>query len=150
MNMDWQEGKVLRYQALSELYKNYGFMKDNKEFVATYISTLEEEEKILKAMQEIDKDLQNQTGKLENSDYKADTFNNTVSFTLKNNTKYTYSTDVKASIYDKNKNLIEQLTDYKEDIKPNTKFKITFYCKDISNISSLNWTMYPYNIKFNK
>lgn len=145
--MRWQEGMVLRFQALSELYKNYDFMKDNKEFIASYISKLEEEEKILKAMQEIEKDLQSQLDKI---DCQVDTFNNTVSLTLKNNTKYTYSTEFEASIYDKNKNLIEQVTDYKENIKPNTKFKITFYSSDIKKMYSFDANGYTYDIKFNK
>lgn len=41
----YQRGHVERYSELNELYYNYGFLEDNKEFIAKYISSFDKEKK---------------------------------------------------------------------------------------------------------
>ena len=48
--MNWYAGTVTKMQVLDMLYRNFGFMEDNKDFVGTYINQLGYYEKWLDAM----------------------------------------------------------------------------------------------------
>lgn len=137
----WQEGLVARYEVLKDLHDNYDFLSDNKEFVGTYVSKCEDEQKLLKAYNEIEEDIGNQMSAKEYS-FVGDLDENKISTTLKNNTSYTFSTIFEITLLDKNKTILDTITIYVENIKPNTSYDVSSYVSDLDKAEDVDWENY--------
>ena len=144
--IEWQRGIVYRFEALKEAYENYDFLKDNDKFIGTYISRYEDEKKLLEAYDAIEKDIGEQT---KNEDFlwhlERD---NEFHCTIKNNTKYTYSTVFEVFFYDKNKVQFDSATAYVENIRPNTSYKVSVYLSDSYKLEDFGWSNYYSDVKY--
>lgn len=83
----WQQGKVKRFEVLSDLYNEYNFLKNNKTFVANYIKKLDYNKNLLEAYNEIFMDISSQ---LVDGDLSWNYGDDYMETTIKNNSNYTY------------------------------------------------------------
>lgn len=135
--INWQKGLVERYEVLSELYEDYGFMEDDKDFIGTYIAQLDEQKALLAAYQAVEADIGKQMDTIEWT-YK----NQYLSCTIKNNTKYSYSTTFEFTFYDKNNTIIDNTSASIEDISPGNSYVVSVYVAYPSKSASWRWTNY--------
>lgn len=120
----WQEGFVYRMEALNDLYEEYGFLADNKDFVATYILAYDQEAARLRAYYSLEDDIGSQMGSDDFSAYWSD---HDCCFDFWNNTAYQFSAVFEIKIFDRNKNLIKQTEVPVENIRPDTGYTISIY-----------------------
>lgn len=147
IDIEWLRGKVMRLEALNYLYENYGFLKDDKKFIADYITMYETNSAELKAYDEIEKDIHSQTH--DKNDEGKDIFEYNgyeIYTTIKNNTDYTYSTVWEITVKDSKGTVIETYQDYIENVKPHSSYKVTFYCS-VSDFDTYDWQNYYTNVK---
>ncbi len=119
----WNTGLVARYEVLNELYQKYGFLKDNNDFIGTYVSQLEYQKKWLNAFNE----LEDMFGKQYAGDFwKAN--NKYIYFTFTNTTKYTFTNQLDVWIYNLDGDKLLDTRSYvTKDIRPGDTFTIEIY-----------------------
>ena len=140
----WQEGLVKRHSALKKLYDNYGFLKDNVEFVSTYIAEFEHQKSIAEAYKETEADLTSQVGEnSENLQAAMYAYNNSIVLTFTNNTEHTYSLGCEFYFYNANGAMFETTYTTTGLIKPGNAFTITGYVSDVYKVHGFEFeTLY--------
>ncbi len=139
VQIEWQRGIVARYEVLRDLYEQYDFLSDNTDFVAIYVSACEDQENLLRAYEALDNDIAEQM----NSDsFQWYIAGNQIYWTLNNNTNYTYSTTFNITLYDANDVVLDEATDYIENIPAGSSYTVSFYVSDPGKISSFDWNNY--------
>ena len=141
--IDWQKGIVMRYEVLNELYEEYEFLKDNSQFVATYVSGLEEQQNLLEAYEAIEKDLTSQTSDDMEWDYDGVNLNHT----FKNNTEYGYSTVWDITYYDENDTIVGTESTYIENVKSGNSYVVSFYVPNPEKVDHYTWSNYYTDVK---
>lgn len=139
--IEWQKGLVLRYEALTDLYKKYDFLSDKPEFVGTYVATLEDQQHLLNGYNAIEADLTEQMN-AEGFSWGLSKGGHNIYCTLKNNTEYTFGLFVNVFFYDVDGVLFETNTGYVEEIKPDETYVVEVYVSDASKIKNLGWITY--------
>jgi len=145
--IEWQRGMVIREDALYKLYNDYNFMTDNKDFVTVYIVDYGDSKKLLTAYETIEADLDAQLkggGIL----VEWDEYRRSVSFTLQNNTQYTYDTVFEFDFVDGNNTLIESDNVYIRNIKPYSSFVVTAYISNFYNVKTYYYHNYYEDVKY--
>ena len=112
-------------------------MEDDKDFIGTYIAQLDEQKALLAAYQAVEADIGKQMDTIEWT-YK----NQYLSCTIKNNTKYSYSTTFEFTFYDKNNTIIDNTSVSIEDISPGNSYVVSVYVAYPSKSASWRWTNY--------
>ena len=143
--IEWQRGVVYRFEALKDAYENYGFLKDNEKFIGTYISRYEDQKKLLDAYDAIEADIDSQVN---SDDFMWYVNGNTMTCTIKNNTKYTYSTVFEYYFYDKNDTLFESGEAYIENIKPNSSYDVNVYISNVGRLYYHSQNNYYTDVKY--
>lgn len=144
MQIKWQEGIVNRYEVLRDLYNNYSFLNNNQNFYGVYVSECEKMQKQLSAYNELEADIASQT---DIDDFHWYIEGNKVYCTLKNNTKYQYSTAFNVTIANSEYVAIDHQTVYVDNIKPNETYQVSVYVSDARNIAGIDWNNYYTDIK---
>lgn len=121
--IDWQKGIVICHGVLNDLYEKYDFLKDNKEFVNTYISSYDQHQALLKAYESVDKDLSSQVSDNMVGDYDGKNLN----FSFKNNTEYTFNMLWKITYFDAKETVVGTESTVVKSIKPNSNYTVSFY-----------------------
>ncbi len=136
----WQEGRVYRFEVLSDLYNSYSFMSDNAEFIGTYVSDLEYEQNLYKAYTTIEEDIDTQVPDLDY--YLYDEY--TIKFTLVNNTDYTFSSTFEINITDGDSTILENGEAYVDSVKPGQSYVVTYYATsdNLATSGGIEWTNY--------
>ncbi len=142
--LEWLRGITIRYEALSELYNDYGFLSDNAEFIATYVSQVDNQKALYNAYCAIEEDISAQINSDDFSWYIGD---NEVSFTLKNNTEYEFTTTFELSFYDANNVMYESGSDTIENIKPGTSYSGSIYIYDENRLDGIGYQNYYSNVR---
>ena len=122
-DIEWQKGIVICYGVLNDLYGKYDFLKDNTEFVDAYITSYEEQQKLLTALELIDKDLNSQVSDNMYGDYDGKNIN----FDFKNNTEYTFSMQWEITYFDTKETIVGTETAIVDNIEANSNYKVSFY-----------------------
>lgn len=137
------EGLVKRFEALSKLYNNYDFLKDNAEFVGTYVSQLDYWKNYYNGYVEIEKDINKQVAKHDEAkgDYlwNANRSTSTLESEWVNNTKYTYTITFDLSFYDSNGTKYATGTKTMTNIAPGQSYVISVYVPDKNKLDVLSW-----------
>lgn len=122
-------------------------MRDNKDFVAIYIVDYGDSKESLAAYEAIEADLDAQ---LHGEDFTAvwDAYSHSISFTLQNNTEYTYDTIFEFDFLDGNGTLIESNNVYIRNIKPHSSFVVSTYVSNIYIVKTYNYHNYYENVKY--
>ena len=136
--IEWQEGMVERYTVLNSLYQNYDFMKDNQDFVGTYISQFDSVKNTLEGYYAIEKDLSAQYDD-PNYGYVKQSGNYTI-LTLKNNTQFTFTSTWEFVYYDKNGVKLKSVSVTVSDIMPGQTYQVKAYNSD--SWDTVNWPNY--------
>lgn len=144
-NYEWQRGLVMRCDALTKLYEDYGFLAGNQEFIALYVLDGEEQAKILNAMDEIYEDIQAQYS---DEDFHFRTSGSEVYAVLQNNTQYRFSIEANVEIADKNYVVLERVYGYADNIVPGSTYRLSVYTSYPDDIRNVNWDNVVYNISF--
>lgn len=139
--IEWQRGLVLRYEALTDLYKKYDFLSDNPEFVGTYVADLEDQQHLLNGYNAIEADLTEQMN-AEDFSWGLSKGGYNIYCTLKNNTEYTFGMFIDVSFYDADGVLFETNTGYVEEVKPGETYIVEVYISDASRVERLGWITY--------
>lgn len=145
--IEWQRGMVIREDALYKLYNDYNFMSDNNDFVTIYIVNYGNSKELLTALETIEADL---TAQLEDEGFSSvwDADSRTISFTLQNNTEYTYDTIFEFDFLNENGTLLESNDVYIRNIKPHSSFVVSVYVFNIYNVRTYNYQNYYENVKY--
>ena len=130
IQITWQRGKVYRYQALSDLYEDYGFLADDDDFVDTYVSQLEYERTVLGMYKAIQNDLANQMEADDFGFYSDPDTGYTYFTAFVNNTVYTYSIVFYVRVLDSNYTEIEGYYQSADSVKPGSSFQLAFNIED--------------------
>ena len=77
-----------------------------------------------------------------------DEYRRSVSFTLQNNTQYTYDTVFEFDFVDGNNTLIESDNVYIRNIKPYSSFVVTAYISNFYNVKTYYYHNYYENVKY--
>jgi len=141
--IDWQKGIVMRYEVLNKLHEEYGFLKDNSQFVATYVSGLAEQQKLLKAYETIEKDLSSQNTK--DMTWEFDGVN--ITHTFKNNTEYSFSSIWEITYYDANNTIVGTESTYVENIKAGNSYLVSFFVPNPEKVDHYSWHNYYAEVK---
>lgn len=137
----WQEGMIKRYEALCELNKCYGFMKDNPDFIGTYVNQLTAHKNTLAGFRAIDEDLLSQYRK-DTSHYVSFSWDNSkLTLNLKNNTIHTFSATWEFKFTDENKRLIATVPVTVSDIKPFEEYTVNVYARQTA-WNQVSWEHY--------
>ena len=139
--IEWQRGIVYRFEALADLYHNYGFLEDNQEFIGTYVLQCEDQRSLLDAYDALEEDIGSQAN-ADDFEWTLDESNYEFFCTLKNNTKYKFSTIFKVSYYDADNVIFETEEAYIENIMPNDSYKVSLYISEPENIAGFTWENY--------
>lgn len=113
----WTEGLVERYDVLNGLYQDYGLLKDDNEFIATYVMDYDNQKAYLQALKEIDSDLHEQLDEI-TFDY-VDAYHFGAPYT--NNTKYDFDISVKFTFYKVDNKLITEDDDFESLVAKGTR-----------------------------
>lgn len=138
--IEWQRGYVERCEALSALYKQYGFLADNPDFIGAYVTDLENEQHILAGYEAIENDLDKQMLTDDFEWYPENDLN--IYCTLKNNTEYTFAIFVDVSYYDENGTLYYSDTGYSNEVKPGESYVLRAFVSDMDRLDHLTWSTY--------
>lgn len=138
----WQTGRVHRFEALKMLHDEYGFMKDNPEFVGQFVSGYDREKALLDAYNAIEADIhaQNEAGTI---GYDWD--DNAMIMRFQNNTPYAYTTTFEFNFKDEGGSIVES-TAAQVEVQPNSGFAVTAYFIS-DNIDSYDWINYYNEVK---
>lgn len=137
-----QRGRVLRYGALVSLNKDYGFLSDNEAFIGSYVSSYEGEKKKLAAYEAIETDLETQPVGEE-----CNWEDNSVSFVVRNNTDYQFSTVWEGSLKNSSGVVTETTSCSIDNIKPHSSYTVTFYYSNPSSgYGGFDWNNYYTNV----
>lgn len=130
-NIMWQEGMVMRFEALEKLYNEFNIFSNCNSFVDDYISDLENQRRILQQLNDINDDLQHQVDNDEIVFELKDDWTGILRFT--NNTEHSYDIIVHFSFFS------EDLVDGEasgirvfdsfgsmSNVRPNSTFNIEF------------------------
>lgn len=137
----WQQGIVHRYEALKRLYEEYEFMADNMDFVGTYVMKYDSQKGLLDAYIAIEADISAQTSVEDLPiDFKFSNKQGTMSYTLVNNTAYTFSTVFEYTFLSDDGTIFYNSNAYIENIKPGNSYVVSIYidgknCKT----NNFNW-----------
>lgn len=150
--LEWQRGMVLRYEALTYLYDEYDFLADNNSFVATYVMQYEDKKALLEAYEAIEADISAQTHAADFSDkFESSYGGGTISFTLKNNTQYTYSTMFEFSFVSSEGTIFYSNSALIENIKPDQSYVVAVYV-DFANCTTNQfhylWNNYYVDVQY--
>lgn len=137
----WYTGIVLRCEALNELYKNYDFMTDNKEFIDAYITSLEEKQEFLKKCKAVDADIIAQS-ETEDFGWFIDEEQKVLYSTMKNNTEYTLDLIFRVSLLDENEVVYESYSTKAENIEPGKEYTVGVPVSDVDRLSVYEWDYY--------
>lgn len=135
----WQRGLVCREEALKELYEQYDFMKDNTEFVASYISDYEDNKSLLVAYETIDADID---GQLSSEEFQWTLDEYEMWCIVNNNTDYEFSTVYEISFYNSDGIMFESTQAYIPNIKPHSSYKVSEYISDSYQVAGFEWNNY--------
>lgn len=144
MQIEWQRGIVNRYEVLRDLYDNYGFLRDNQNFYGIYVADCERMQNLLTAYQELEADIAQQT---DTEDFHWYIDGSKVYCTLKNNTKYQYSTAFELTIANSDDVVIAHQTVYVDNINPDETYQVIAYVNDPQNVAGLDWNNYYTDVK---
>lgn len=144
MQIEWQRGIVSRYEVLRDLYDNYGFLRDNQNFYGIYVANCERMQNLLTAYHELEADIAQQT---DTEDFHWYIDGSKVYCTLKNNTKYQYSTAFELTIADSDDVVIAHQTVYVDNINPDETYQVIAYVNDPQNVAGLDWNNYYTDVK---
>ena len=102
--LKYYEGHAKRFKTLKALTDNYGFLKNNVDYMVNYYNMAEKEEKRYSAYKAVLEDLEKQF----NKNPTAKNIENTLYYAIKikNNTKYTYDMEVSYIFYDINECIV--------------------------------------------
>lgn len=139
--IEWQRGYVERCKALSDLYHQYDFLADNPDFIASYVTDVENEERILSGYEAIEDDLSKQMLADDFEWYPEDN-EFFVYCTLKNNTEYTFAIFIDVFYYDESGTLYYSDTGYSNEVKPGDSYVLRTYIEDIYRLDHLTWSTY--------
>lgn len=145
IQIEWQRGLVDRYEALRDLYDEYGFLEDNHDFVGNYILQCDDQRALLDAYDAIELDISSQTNA---DDFMWSVTDAGISCTIKNNTKYQYSTIYEMSFIDENGVIFETNSDYIENIFPGNSYVVSIYVSDPSRVYDAQWSNYYTDVKY--
>ena len=126
--IEWQQGLVDRYDVLNQLYNKYDFMRDNKDFVAMYISQYDDQQHLLSGYYAIEADLQKQYGDVDSGYFRQS--GNYIILTLTNNTSYTFTSTWDFTFLDKNSTKLKTESVIVSDIKPGETYEVKAYNSD--------------------
>lgn len=127
---EWYNGLVDRCEVLNELYKQYDFLKDDKDFVGEYVYKLDYWKKWLKAFNELETMMNKQYA--EENRFKKD--NNYWYVTFTNTTKYTYTNQMDFWIYNYDGDtLIDTVSVVTKDIHPGDSFTVKVYVREYND-----------------
>ncbi len=138
LQVKWQRGLVYRYEVLRDLYENYGFLADNTDFIATYVSACDSQKELLDGMEALIDDIVTQMTELDS----LWVDNHKVFCTLTNNTDYRFSATFELDCLDANGVIIEETSTYVDNIDAGSSYQISFYVSDPDSIYSFNYEAY--------
>lgn len=139
--IEWQRGVVYRYEALADLYRDYGLLADNTDFVGTYVLQCEDQRALLDAYDALEEDIGSQA-LADDFEWTLDESNYEFFCTLKNNTKYKFSTIFTISYYDAEGVIFETEEAYIENIMPDSSYKVSLYISEPENLNGFSWENY--------
>lgn len=139
----WRAGQIHRYSVLNSLYEKYGFLKDDKEFVATYINEVETLKKELIAYQRIDQDIQEQIYDIDSISVAS----KNAKVPLTNNTNYKYDLKVVIIYYDKDGKTLDEDYNYEYDVVQNEKITVKVPCPNSWKTCRIYWDLENVRIK---
>lgn len=145
IQVEWQNGLVSRYEALRDLYNEYGFLEDNSDFVGTYILQCDNQRALLDAYNAIEQDISTQVNA---EDFMWNVTATGISCTIKNNTEYQYSTTFEMSFIDENGVIFETGSDDIENIFPGNSYEVSIYVSDPDRIFDAQWSNYYSDVKY--
>lgn len=149
IDIAWLRGMVARYKALNSLYEQYGFMKDNNDFIGTYVAQVDRVNSELAGYLLIDDDIGRQIDAMADKTFKYSS--NYLWTELTNNTKYTFDLHFNLRMYDKNDVAYKITSAVIQDIKPGETYKLNFYVssKDMRSFEYWWYDTYYENIRKN-
>ena len=117
--LNWYAGTVTQMQILDMLYRDFGFMEDNKDFVGTYVNQLEYYQKWLDAMNTLEVN-----GHKRVKEPKGDEFY--VEYYLKNDTMYTSTQTFYVTFWkdEEGKQMLGNSSVTVENIKPYKEYTV--------------------------
>ena len=143
--IEWQKGLVYRCEVLKALHDNYNFLTDNADFIGTYVSQYEDHKTLLDAYYAIEEDI---AAQFSNVDHNMWTLGDDEFYcTLKNNTKYEYSTTFVVDFFDSNGIMFESSETYIENIKPGSSYVVSLYIEDSYRLETFHWSNYYDDVK---
>lgn len=143
----WQEGMVDRFDVLKELYEKYGLLSDNQSFIGAYIAEAENQHRILDGIYAIEKDLDEQlNGENQNAIIRRTSYQ-ILTFSLQNNTEYTFDLNFVFMPKDKDGVIIDSRTYYVPNIKPGAKYTVSCYKSQPNQTVAFEFETFYSNIK---
>lgn len=136
----YQRGHVERYSELNELYYNYGFLEDNKEFIAKYISSFDKEKKREDALNKIIESMERQlTG---DQQWSLQDDGITIENLVLNYTEYSYDLSIHIEFFTASETQVGSSDIYVQNIKPHEWFRAKAYITD-NNVTKVevNYTV---------
>lgn len=133
----WQEGRVKRFEVLKELHNKYSLCKNNNDFVASYVKTIDDEKALLTAYKAIDDDIGSQMAnggdwKLENGLFYVD---------LKNNTDYNFDIIFYLNYTNSDGVVVDSDSAEVYDIEAHSSYRVSAPAPDMNNFGC-NWETY--------
>lgn len=121
----WQRGLTLRFEALKDLYEQYGFLEDNADFIASYVAAYDDMKALLVAYEEVDADLGAQIS-TDIISYSG----NYMYWHMKNNTDYTIDLSFTFEFTDRNNVMFDSQYAYIQNIRPGSDYVVEVYLVD--------------------
>lgn len=145
----WQNGLAERYEALSALYSEYDFMKDNMDFVGIYVYQCEDMRALADAYNELEADLGAQIEEKASDSTAWYIHNNYLYTQFVNNTDHTYSItwDFKFVEQDNTQNILGSHSDSIENIMPGESYLVEVYVGDIIGPFTFWYSAYYDDVK---
>lgn len=148
--VQWQNGMAERYESLKALYSEYDFLKDNKDFVGTYVYQCDNVRALADAYNELEADLGAQI-EAKATDANAWYIHDNHLYTqFFNNTDYTYSItwDFKFVEQKNTQNILGSHSDSIENIMPGESYLVEIYIGDIIGQFTFWFSAYYDDVKF--
>ena len=136
----WDEGAIMRYEALGALNEALGFMDGNADFEASYILGLDDLNRRHEAMLAIEADIVAQTQ--EYIEASSPDGGYSFSFTLMNNTDYAFESVFEFDMLREDGTIIESVQTMVSP-QPHSPYTVTAYVSDNS------WVNFNYNNWYN-
>ena len=149
LDIAWREGTVERYEALNSLYEQYDFMKDNSDFIGTYVAQLDRVKIELAGYKAIEEDVGKQIDELADNGGILKYKSPYLWTQMTNNTEYTFDLVYNLRLCDKNDITYKTTSTVLRDIKPGETYQVQFYVtsKEIRSLASYWYETYYENIR---